>query len=108
MQTYYESVKDTGELQVSYEQWKKSLSIAYDSFNDSANNFLIHTYLSVFSKMLAYSVLQNDDFIEDEEIRGILDGSVFFKLQVNNFVENNFFLGFTTEKAGRALKMSFG
>ncbi|MDQ3635679.1 MAG: N-6 DNA methylase [Acidobacteriota bacterium] len=107
MQNYYESVKDTGELQVSYEQWKKSLSIAYDSFNDSANNFLIHTYLSIFSKMLAYSVLQNDDFIEDDEIRGILDGSVFYKLQVNNFVENNFFSWITTEKSRVALKNVF-
>ena len=107
MQNYYESVKDTGELQVSYEQWKKSLSIAYDSFDDSADNFLIHTYLSVFSKMLAYSVLQTDDFIEDDEIRGILDGSIFYKLQVNNFVENNFFSWITTEKSRRALKNVF-
>ncbi len=40
MQTYFDKVKDTGEIQVSYEQWKKTLSIAYDNFNDTTNNFL--------------------------------------------------------------------
>src|ERR1044072_3428844 len=63
MQNYFDDVKESGEIQVSVEQWKKTLSIAYDSFNDSTNNFLIHTYLSVFSKMLAYSVIANDEFI---------------------------------------------
>ena len=107
MQNYFEKVKDTGEVQVSYEQWNKSLSIAYDSYNDSTNNFLIHTYLSIFSKMLAFSVLTNDDFIDDEEIKGILDGSVFYKLQVNNFVENDFFSWIRTASARRELKNVF-
>ncbi|MBA3633752.1 MAG: SAM-dependent DNA methyltransferase, partial [Acidobacteria bacterium] len=107
MQTYFDSVKDSGEVQVSYEQWKKTLSIAYDNFNDTTNNFLIHTYLSVFAKMLAYSVVSNDDYIDDNEMQGIVDGSIFHKLNINNFVENDFFSWIKTEESFRALKNVF-
>ena len=76
---HFSQVKQYGEVQVSYEQWKKFLSIAYGSFDASENNFLIHTYLSVFSKMLAYSVVSNDDYIDEDELRGILNGKIFHK-----------------------------
>jgi type I restriction-modification system DNA methylase subunit len=104
---YFEEVKDSGEVQVSYEQWKKSLSIAYDNFNDSTNNFLIHTYLSIFAKMLAYQVVSNDPYIEDGEIQQIIDGTIFYKFNINNFVENDFFSWVRTEESRRALKRVF-
>ncbi|HSK74017.1 MAG TPA: N-6 DNA methylase, partial [Pyrinomonadaceae bacterium] len=107
MQNFFEKIKDTGEIQVSYEQWKKSLSIAYDNFNDTTNNFLIHTYLSVFAKMLAYQVLTNDEYIDESEIQGIIDGSIFHRLNINNFVENDFFSWIRTEEARRELKEVF-
>ena len=88
---HFSEAKKFGEVQVSYEQWKKFLSIAYGSFDASEDNFLIHTYLSVFSKMLAYVVVSNDEYIDDEEMRGILDGSIFHKYNIRNFVDNDFF-----------------
>lgn len=107
MQNYFETVKDKGEVQVSYEQWKKSLSVAYDSFNDTTNNFLIHTYLSIFAKMLAYQVISNDDYIDEREIQGILDGSIFLPLGIENFVENDFFSWVRSEETRRALQKVF-
>ncbi len=107
MQEHFEKVKDSGEVQVAFEQWKKTLSIAYDSFNDSSNNFLIHTYLSVFSKMLAYAVVANDDYINDDEMQAIIDGSIFHKLNISNFVENDFFSWIRTDESYRALKNIF-
>lgn len=107
LQNYFERVKNSGELEVAYSQWKKTLSIAYDSFNDSSNNFLIHTYLSIFSKMLAYEVISNDPYIEDDEIKGIIDGSIFHKLNINNFVENDFFAWVRTDDARSELKNAF-
>lgn len=104
---YFEKVKASGELQVSYDQWNKSLSIAYDKFNDSTNNFIIHTYLSIFSKMLAYEVISNDPYIEDDEIRGILDGSIFHKLNIENFVEHDFFAWIRVDDAHRELMPLF-
>jgi hypothetical protein len=73
---HFNEVKESGEVQVSYEQWNKFLSIAYGSFDASESNFLIHTYLSIFSKMLAYAVVSNDDYIDENEMKGILSGSI--------------------------------
>lgn len=87
----FADAKKYGEVQVSYEQWKKFLSIAYGSFADSDNAFVIHTYLSVLAKVLAYEVLSNDEFIDDAEMKNILNGSIFHKYNIRNFVDNDFF-----------------
>ena len=58
---HFKNVKKFGEIQVSYEQWSRFLSIAYGSFDASESNFLIHTYLSIFAKMRAYAVVSNAD-----------------------------------------------
>lgn len=87
----FQDAKKFGEVQVSYEQWRKFLSIAYGSFDDSDTAFVIHTYLSVLAKVLAYEVLSNDDFVDDKEMKAILDGSVFHKYNIRNFVDNDFF-----------------
>ena len=87
----FADAKKYGEVQVSYEQWKKFLSIAYGSFADSDSAFVIHTYLSILAKVLAYEVLSNDDFIDDDEMEAILNGSIFHKYNIRNFVDNDFF-----------------
>ena len=104
---HFNEAKKYGEVQVSYEQWKKFLSIAYGSFDASENNFLIHTYLSIFSKMLAYTVVANDDYISDDEMKGILDGSIFHKLNIQNFVDNDFFHWVKSDKNFKNLKKAF-
>ncbi len=107
LNTWFNEAKKYGEVQVSYEQWRKFLSIAYGSFDASENNFLIHTYLSVFSKMLAYAVVSNDDYIDDEEMRKVLDGSIFHNYNINNFVDNDFFHWVKTDRNFNNLKKSF-
>lgn len=87
----FDDAKKFGEVQVSYEQWNKFLSIAYGSFDASTDTFVIHTYLSVFSKILAYGILSNDDFIDDEEMEGILNGNIFYRYNLKEFVDNDFF-----------------
>lgn len=87
----FADAKKYGEVQVSYEQWKKFLSIAYGSFADSDNAFVIHTYLSILAKVLAYEVLSNDEFIDDDEMKTILNGNIFHKYNIRNFVDNDFF-----------------
>src|SRR5205085_3633798 len=86
LSNWFNEAKKFGEVQVSFEQWKKFLSIAYGSFDASEGNFMIHTYLSVFSKMLAYTVVSNDDYIDEKELKGILEGSIFHKYNIRNFV----------------------
>jgi len=107
MSTNFTEIKKFGEVQVSYEQWKKFLSIAYGSFDASERNFLIHTYLSVFSKMLAYSIISNDDYISDDEMKGIIDGSIFQTYNIRNFVDNDFFYWIKNNRSFVSLKNVF-
>ena len=104
---WFNEAKRFDEVQVSYEQWSKFLSIAYGSFDAADNVFLIHTYLSVFSKMLAYSIVSNDDYIDDSELKSILDGSEFYKYNIRNFVDNDFFHWVNTERSFNNLKKVF-
>lgn len=105
--TYFESAKHSGEVTVAYEQWKRFLSVAYDKFDSSERVFLIHTYLSVFAKMLTYEILTKDDFIDDSEITGILTGEIFDRLNIRNFTDNDFFHWVAKDEARKALKPMF-
>ena len=107
MAALFQTIKDSGEVQVSFEQWKRFLSVAYGAFDASENNFLIHTYLSVFSKMLAYTVVSNDDYIDDAEVRGIIDGSIFHQYNIGNFVDNDFYHWIKRDASFHALKKVF-
>ena len=107
MNKWFGEAKKYGEVQVSFREWKRFLSIAYGSFEATEHNFLIHSYLSVFAKMLAYSVVSNDDYISDYEMKGILEGSIFHDLNIRNFVENDFFHWVKSESNFRNLKKVF-
>lgn len=107
MDHWFQEAKKFGEVQVSFREWKRFLSIAYGSFDASEKNFLIHSYLSVFSKMLAYAVVSNDDYISDEEMKGILDGSIFHEYHIQNFVENDFFHWVKSDRNFLNLKRAF-
>ena len=107
MAEHFQTVKKYGEVQVSYEQWKRFLSIAYGSFDASESNFLVHTYLSVFAKMLAYEVVSLDDYIDDEELRSILNGTIFHKYNIRNFVDNDFFHWVKSDRTFQSLKKVF-
>lgn len=47
------AVKHQSELQTAYQQWRRFLSIAYGRFDNSPAMFMVHTYMSVFAKLLA-------------------------------------------------------
>jgi hypothetical protein len=107
LSAWFNEAKKFGEVQVSFEQWKKFLSIAYGRFDANEKIFLIHTYLSVFSKMLAYSVVSNDDYIDEDELQAILDGEIFNRYNIRNFVDNDFFHWVKSERNFRNLKKAF-
>ncbi len=104
---HFQDIKKFGEIQVAYEQWNKFLSIAYGSFNGTEEQFIIHTYLSIFAKMLAYSVLSGDEYIDEDEMKGIIDGSVFTRFNIRNFVEDDFFSWVKKDRSIRALSEVF-
>ena len=103
----FTDAKKYGEIQVSFEQWHKFLSIAYGQFEKREDVFLIHTYLSVFAKMLAYAVMANDDYIEEDEMLDILNGSIFRTFNIANFVDNDFFYWVSDSRYFPKLKKVF-
>jgi len=107
MHAWFKQAKKFGEVQVSFEQWEKFLSIAYGQFEAKEEVFIIHSYLSVFAKMLAYSVISNDDYIDDNELKSILDGTIFHKYNIRNFVENDFFHWVVSDRNFKNLKKTF-
>lgn len=104
---WFFEAKKYGTVQVPFEQWHKFLSIAYGSFEAREEVFLIHTYLSIFAKMLAYSVVSNDEYIDDNEMKKILDGSIFNNYNIANFVENDFFNWVCDDRNYKHLKKVF-
>ncbi|HBH87634.1 MAG TPA: restriction endonuclease [Syntrophaceae bacterium] len=104
---WFREAQRYGEVQVAFEQWRKFLSVAYGSFDARETIFLIHTYLSVFAKMLAYAFISNDDYMSDEEIGEIIDGSIFQKRNIGNFVDNDFFHWVKGNQSFRNLRKAF-
>ena len=78
-------------VQVAFEQWQRFLQLAYGKFHEGHGVYLVHTYLSVFAKLLAYAVLRPTAVPDQEELRRILTGEAFNQLNVANFVEGDFF-----------------
>ena len=79
------------DLKVALDQWRRFLSIAYGRFDDSPEMFLVHTYLSVFAKFIAYAVITKKQILDDATVSTILNGTIFEKLNVERFVEDDFF-----------------
>jgi type I restriction-modification system DNA methylase subunit len=85
------------QLKVCMEQWHSFLSIAYGQYDASPQKFFVHTYLSVFSKMIAFKVLSDKDYVHGDLLKRVLDGSEFNKFNIDRFVENDFFFWVSKE-----------
>ena len=59
-------------VHVAFEQWQRFLELAYGRFDDRKAVYLIHTYLSVFSKLLAYVVLRPAARPDDDRVVGLV------------------------------------
>lgn len=103
----FQDAKKYGEVQVSLEQWRKFLSIAYGQFEGSDDDFVIHSYLSILAKILTYEVLSNDDYIDEDEMREILTGEAFHRYGIDNFVESDFYHWVHGDRYFNALKPVF-
>jgi type I restriction-modification system DNA methylase subunit len=78
-------------VHVAFEQWQRFLQLAYGKFDEDSSVYLVHTYLSVFAKLLAYAVLKPAAQPDDDELRRVLTGDAFNALNVAHFVEGDFF-----------------
>jgi type I restriction-modification system DNA methylase subunit len=89
---YLPTLANDSHWQTAYQQWEKFLTIAYGKFDNSQEIFLVHTYLSMFAKLLAYTVLTGHaEYLPKETLRKILQGEQFTSLKVERFVEEDFY-----------------
>jgi len=102
-----QALETEGELQVAFDQWQRFLSIAYGQFDNTPNMFLVHTYLSIFSKIIAYAVLEPDATMEIDLVRAILSGEAFERRNVQRFAEDDFFHWVTSEPHFQTLRPVF-
>jgi N-6 DNA Methylase len=100
-------IQKKSELQVAYDQWKRFLSVAYGRFDDSPTMFLVHTYLAVFAKFIAYAVITKRPIADDSIITGILNGSEFESLNIERFVEDDFFHWVAAPSYFKVLRVMF-
>ncbi len=96
MQRVMPAQDSSSPVYVAFEQWRRFLQLAYGKFELGNSVYLVHTYLSVFAKLLAYAVLKPATHPSDDELRGILSGEAFTALNVANFVEGDFFYWVST------------
>ena len=101
-------IRRKSELKTAYDQWRRFLSIAYGRFDDSPGMFLVHTYLSVFAKLLAFAVIGKRPITDDKLLHSILNGKAFEEqLLVERFVEDDFFHWVATPLYFKLLKPMF-
>ncbi|WP_305565272.1 N-6 DNA methylase [Polaromonas sp.] len=91
MQRVMPATESTSVVHVAFEQWQRFLQLAYGKFDQGNSVYLVHTYLSVFAKLLAYAVLKPAARPSDDELKAILSGEAFTALNVANLVEGDFF-----------------
>lgn len=82
----------SNEETVLYDQWAGFLRIVYGTDVHSQELFLRHTYLATLAKLLAYSSFSGGALpVFQDQIREILEGRVFEKWNIHNFLEEDFF-----------------
>ena len=107
LKSYIGNLERKPDVAVAYDEWRRFLSIAYGKFNDSPDVFFVHTYLSVFAKLIAFVALSPKKFVPMSELQGILNGSAFEQFNVRRFVEEDFYHWVATDTHFNALKLAF-
>ena len=87
------------EATVAHNEWREYFSRVYGADGEEANleKFYLHTYLATFAKILGWHVLNRRRERMDVKrmnktvMRGVIDGSAFRKLHVENFADRDFF-----------------
>ncbi|MEM2173285.1 MAG: N-6 DNA methylase [Thermoproteota archaeon] len=75
-----------------YEQWEAHLRIVYGVAVGSEELYIRHTYLATLAKLIVYSAYSGGALpLSREELSQILDGSIFRKWRIINFIEEDLF-----------------
>ena len=90
---------------MAYSEWKRFLDISYgSSFQGEEERFLVHSYLSMLVKLVAYEVLRDEKDTSETPLKGILDGEEFSRFHINNLVDKDFFFWTCSKEHFPAIK----
>lgn len=85
-------IRKQNAFSVVFDSWKQYLRVVYGS--DVANNelFMRHTYLATLAKLMAWRrITEETELPNDAHILEMLQGELFAKLGIENFLEEDFF-----------------
>jgi hypothetical protein len=87
----FQKIEEDKKIKIKFENWSRFLEIVYGEKPKEINLFVAHTYLSTFVKILVYLKLSKKDQRWNIDISEILNGKIFSKYKIKNFVEDDFF-----------------
>jgi len=91
----WSNIKIQSEFSVIYETWGKYLQIVYGSPQDDDELFIRHTYLALLAKLMVWARLSGVptalDTASQEDWLEVLEGRLFKKQGIENFLEEDFF-----------------
>ena len=85
-------VDGKGEVQTKFNEWKRLLAKVYGSDVGRDDLFVTHTYLSLVSKILAYSAVMGRAPAGERELNGLATGKIFRDESIENLAEPDFFM----------------
>jgi hypothetical protein len=85
-------VKNQSGFQVIYDSWEKYLRIVYGSDVAGDELFVRHTYLATLAKLMSWMrISENTTLPDDAQIAQMLEGELFKRQGIENFIEEDFF-----------------
>jgi hypothetical protein len=88
----WRQVKELSSFEVVFDAWDKYLRIVYGSKVAGDELFIRHTYLATLAKLLAWMRLtESKTPPDDARIIRMLEGRLFKDLEIDNFLEEDFF-----------------
>ncbi len=90
--TLWREVKDKSAFAVVFDAWDKYLRVVYGSKVAGDELFVRHTYLATLAKLLAWQRLtESAELPGNDRILHMLEGKLFKDLDIDNFLEEDFF-----------------
>jgi hypothetical protein len=88
----WRQVKQLSSFEVVFDAWDKYLRVVYGSKVAGDELFVKHTYLATLAKLLAWMRLtESQSLPDDAQITRMLEGLLFKDLEIDNFLEEDFF-----------------
>src|SRR5579885_533109 len=88
----WKKVKTHSDFEVIYDSWEKYLRIVYGSDVGEDELFVRHTYLATLAKLMSWMrITESATLPDDARIVEMLEGQLFKRQGIENFIEEDFF-----------------